>query len=76
MLDGLACLMVLHGLLKVTGVQRNPGVVGGVARQAAVGVDVDAQGSGLCEDESHFPLNARVDFGDFGDFNVSFVATY
>ena len=32
MLDGLACLMVLHGLLKVTGVQRNPGV-GGLARQ-------------------------------------------
>ena len=32
MLDGLACLMVLHGLLKVTGVQRNPGIVGGVAR--------------------------------------------
>ena len=31
MLDGLACLMVLHGLLKVTGVQRNPGV-GGLAR--------------------------------------------
>ena len=33
MLDGLACLMVLHGLLKVAGVQRNPGMVGGVARQ-------------------------------------------
>ena len=31
MLDGLACLMVLHGLLKVTGVQRNPGA-GGLAR--------------------------------------------
>jgi len=24
--------------------------------RAAVGVDVDAQGSGLREDESHFPL--------------------
>ena len=29
--------------------------------RAAVGVDVDAQGSGLCEDESHFPLNAGVE---------------
>ena len=30
--------------------------------RAAVGVDVDAQGSGLrVEDESHFPLNARVE---------------
>ena len=29
--------------------------------RAAGGVDVDAQGSGLREDESHFPLNARVD---------------
>ena len=29
--------------------------------RAAVGVDVDAQGSGLREDESHFPLNARVE---------------
>ena len=28
--------------------------------RAAVGVDVDAQGSGLREDESHFPFNARV----------------
>jgi hypothetical protein len=26
--------MVLHGLLKVTGVQRTPGIVGGVARHA------------------------------------------
>ena len=37
--------------------------------RAAVGVDVDAQGSGFREDETHFP------FGDFGDFGVSFVAT-
>ena len=29
--------------------------------RAAVGVDVDAQGSGLREDETHFPLNARVE---------------
>ena len=29
--------------------------------RAAVGVDVDAQGSGLREDESHFPLNASVE---------------
>ena len=29
--------------------------------RAAVGVDVDAQGSSLREDESHFPLNARVE---------------
>ena len=29
--------------------------------RAAVGVDVDAQGSGLCQHESHFPLNARVE---------------
>ena len=29
------------------------------ADRAAVVVDVDAQGSGLREDESHFPLNAR-----------------
>ena len=29
--------------------------------RAAVGVDVDALGSGLREDESHFPLNARVE---------------
>ena len=29
--------------------------------RAAVGVDVDAQGSGLREDESHFPFNARVE---------------
>ena len=28
--------------------------------RAAVGVDVDAQGSSLREDESNFPLNARV----------------
>ena len=28
--------------------------------RAAVGVDVDAQGSGLRDDETHFPLNARV----------------
>jgi len=29
--------------------------------RAAVGVDVDAQDSSLREDESHFPLNARVE---------------
>ena len=29
--------------------------------RAAVGVDVDAQGSSLREDESNFPLNARVE---------------
>ena len=29
--------------------------------RAAVGVDVDVQGSSLREDESHFPLNARVE---------------
>ena len=29
--------------------------------RAAVGVDVDAQGSGLREDETHFPFNARVE---------------
>ena len=29
--------------------------------RAAVGVDVDAQGSSLREDEPHFPLNARVE---------------
>ena len=29
--------------------------------RAAVSVDVDAQGSSLREDESHFPLNARVE---------------
>src|SRR6056300_256162 len=29
--------------------------------RASVGVDVDAQGSSLREDESHFPLNARVE---------------
>ena len=29
--------------------------------RAAVCVDVDAQGSSLREDESHFPLNARVE---------------
>ena len=29
--------------------------------RAAVGVDVDAQGSSLREDETHFPLNARVE---------------
>jgi len=29
--------------------------------RAAVGVDVDAQGSGLREDETHFPLNVRVE---------------
>ena len=29
--------------------------------RAAVGVDVDAQGSSLREDESHFPLDARVE---------------
>ena len=29
--------------------------------RAAVGVDVDAQGSSLREDESHFALNARVE---------------
>ena len=29
--------------------------------RAAVSVDVDAQGSGLREDESHFPLNASVE---------------
>jgi hypothetical protein len=29
--------------------------------RAADGVDVDAQGSGLCEDETHFPLNARIE---------------
>jgi len=28
--------------------------------RATVGADVDAQGSGLREDEAHFPLNARV----------------
>ena len=32
MLDGRACLMVLHGLPKVAGVQRNPGIDGRVAR--------------------------------------------
>ena len=34
MLDGLACLIVLHGLPKVAGVQRNPRIVGRVARQS------------------------------------------
>ena len=29
--------------------------------RASVSVDVDAQGSSLREDESHFPLNARVE---------------
>ena len=29
--------------------------------RAAVGVHVDAQGSSLREDESHFPLNAKVE---------------
>ena len=29
--------------------------------RAAVGVDVGAQVSGLREDETHFPLNARVE---------------
>ena len=29
--------------------------------RAAVGVDVDVQGSGLREDETHFPLNASVE---------------
>ena len=29
--------------------------------RAAVGVDIDAQGSSLREDESHFSLNARVE---------------
>ena len=29
--------------------------------RAAVGVDVHAQGSSLREDESHFPLNPRVE---------------
>ena len=29
--------------------------------RAAVGVEVDAQGSGLREDETHFPFNARVE---------------
>ena len=29
--------------------------------RAAVGVDVDAKGSGLREDETYFPLNARVE---------------
>ena len=29
--------------------------------RAAVGVDVDAQGSSLREYESHFPLDARVE---------------
>ena len=33
--------------------------------RAAVGVDVDAQGSGFREDESHFPLNARVEYRAF-----------
>ena len=28
--------------------------------RAAVGVDVDAQDSSLREDETHFPINARV----------------
>ena len=28
--------------------------------RAAVGVDVDAQGSGLREDKTHFPLNACI----------------
>ena len=29
--------------------------------RAAVGFDVDAQRSGLREDNTHFPLNAKVD---------------
>jgi len=29
--------------------------------RAAVGVDVDAQGSGLRGDDTHFPINARVE---------------
>ena len=29
--------------------------------RAAMGVDADVQGSSLREDESHFPLNARVE---------------
>ena len=29
--------------------------------RAAVGVDVDAQGSSLREDETHFPFDARVE---------------
>ena len=33
--------------------------------RAAVGVDVDAQGRGLREDESHFPLNSRVEYRAF-----------
>ena len=33
--------------------------------RAAVSVDVDALGSSLREDESHFPLNARVEYRAF-----------
>ena len=29
--------------------------------RAAVGVDVDAQGSGFREDETHFPLNVKAE---------------
>ena len=29
--------------------------------RSAVGVDVDVQGSGIREDETHFPLKARVE---------------
>ena len=39
---------------------RPPDVCAAHGDRAAVSVDVDAQGSSLREDESHFPLNARV----------------
>ena len=52
MLDGLACLMVLHGLLTVTGVQRNPGIVGGVARQVNALV-FSQEGARLAQAVSH-----------------------
>ena len=33
--------------------------------RAAVGVDIDAQGSSLREHKTHFPLNARVEYRAF-----------
>ena len=40
--------------------------------RAAVGVDVDAQGSSLREDETHFPLNARVECRAFESERILF----
>ena len=66
-------MVFIHSTLELRGMMRKGGgeearsvrcicdVCAAHGDRAAVGVDVDAQGSGFREDETHFPFNARVE---------------